>query len=259
MSNTSYEYQYNYADDYNKSLYDIERREIKARKVISILHDYLRDEQTCHMKLLDVGCSTGIQTGIISEHFGETIGIDIDENAVLFAQQNFQNEKVRFLTADNMNIPFEAECFDLVICTHVYEHVPDPERLMREIYRVLKPEGICYFAAGNKYNMDIIEPHYRLAFLSWLPKSIANRYVRLAGKAKKYYENLYPLSKLRSLTSSFLTIDYTVKVLQNPEQFYATDMIKNGTVKYKIALFASKYLYTFIPTYIWLLRKHECQ
>ena len=44
-------------------------------------------------------------------------------------------------SADLTNMPFEADTFDLVICSHVLEHVPDDAKAMREIVRILKPGG----------------------------------------------------------------------------------------------------------------------
>ena len=45
------------------------------------------------------------------------------------------------MTADLTKLPFEAESFDLVICSHVLEHVPDDAAAFSEIRRVLKPNG----------------------------------------------------------------------------------------------------------------------
>ena len=52
-----------------------------------------------------------------------------------------------------------------VVCNHVYEHVPDAAALMRDVHRVLRSDGVCYFAAGH--TLQLIEPHYRVPFLSW--------------------------------------------------------------------------------------------
>lgn len=44
-------------------------------------------------------------------------------------------------TANLMDMPFESNSFDVVICSHVLEHVPDDSRAMQELQRVLKPGG----------------------------------------------------------------------------------------------------------------------
>ena len=48
------------------------------------------------------------------------------------------------------------------------------------IYKLLKPGGICYFVAGNRYK--IIEPKFKLPFLSFLPNKLSKLYIRIAKK-----------------------------------------------------------------------------
>ncbi len=51
--------------------------------------------------------------------------------------------------------------FDVVTCTHIYEHVPDAQRMMDEIYRVLGTgRRLCYFAAENR--IRLWDGHYDL-------------------------------------------------------------------------------------------------
>jgi len=109
------------------------------------------------------------------------IGIEIDQEAIQYAQQHSLSTRVHFLTADSMALPFHDNSVDVIVCNHIYEHVPDADQMMGEIYRVLKQEGFCYFSAGNKYM--IIEGHYGLPFLSWIPKPLAHLYLRMTERA----------------------------------------------------------------------------
>lgn len=49
--------------------------------------------------------------------------------------------ELAMIKADICALPFESDRFDVVICMHVLEHVPDDRQGMREVYRVLKPGG----------------------------------------------------------------------------------------------------------------------
>ena len=138
------------------------------------------------MTCLDIGCSSGVIASSLEDHFSRVIGIDIDQEAIQYARVHHASSRVQFLIGDAMAIPFREKAIDLVICNHIYEHVPDAKQLMEEIYRVLKKGGVCYFAAGNR--RMILEGHYHLPFLSWLPKPMAHLYLKWSGKGNFYYE-----------------------------------------------------------------------
>ncbi len=134
---------------------------------------------------------------------------------------NFQRDNLRFQVADALDLPFEDESFDVVICSHVYEHVPDPDRMFDEIFRVLRKDGICYFSAGNRLMWN--EPHYNLPLLSVLPRPLAHVYIRLAGKARFYHEKHLSYWGLKSLVRRFAVTDYTQRLV-----------VRTGTVPHRL-------------------------
>ncbi len=233
-------------------MYDFQSRERKAKTMLAILKDRLAGSLS-DLRVLDTGASTGIIANFLSDHFGLVAGIDIDTAAVSFSRQTFTRKNLCFQVGDSMNIPCPANAFDVVICTHVYEHVPDSGRLMEEIYRVLKPEGWCYFTAGNRLN--VIEPHYGLPLLSCLPRPLAHLYMQLTGKGDYYYEKHYALGGLQRLVGAFRRIDYTKKIIADPAAFYADYMLPAGSAKAAIARLTARYAYWLLPTYIWMLQK----
>ncbi len=245
-------YQCRFSETHPQAVYDREVRQKKAKTIVAVLSDFFgTDFQS--FSILDVGFSTGIMANYLSDYFGKVVGIDIDEPAIKFARDNFKKDNMEFAIGDAMNIDYPGDMFDIVICTHVYEHVPDANRLMREIYRVLKPGGICYFAADNR--LTIYEPHYNLPFLSVVPRPLAHIYVKLSRKSNFYYEKHLSYWGLKKLISNFELIDYTEKIIENPQLFHADYMIRQGTKKAKLAKLIVHYAYWLCPSYIWLLRK----
>lgn len=252
--NDTVTYQENYTQNpaARKSMYDDQGRTRKAAKVISVLEDFFDDLKD--LGLLDVSCSTGIMAYEYSLKAGSVTGIDIDRAAVEFASEHNNRENIEYLVMDAMNTGFEPDMFDILVCNQTYEHVPDAKKLLDEIYRVLKPGGVCYFGATNR--LSFFERHYgKLPLLSVIPKPMAHLYLRLTGKARYYYETHLTMWGLKKIVSQFELIDYTRKVVQDPVRFEATDMIRPGGMTQKISLALLRHAYWLFPGYIWLLRK----
>jgi len=250
-------YQFQFSEMHPDTMYDGNLRLQKAKKAMAVVKDALLQEgkEPSNLSLLDVGASTGFLTRYYGKFFCRVVGIDIDVKGIDNAAKTTNEGHIKFQVADSMNMPFRDHSFDVVTCTQIYEHVPDAGKLMSEIYRVLKPGGICYFAAGNR--LMIMEPHYHLPFLSVIPKWMAHYYVRFAGKGDYYYETHYSLWGLRSLVKKFRVFDYTRSIIQYPEKYCATEMIRPDTLKQKVYLAILKLAYWGCPTYIWILKKPD--
>lgn len=246
-------YQYNFSTtSISESMYDIPGRERKARTMVAVLEDFIRSPlKNC--SLLNVGGSAGIIDNYLADHFGSVIGVDIDEPAVVHARNNYSRPNLEFQVGDALNLSFPDNTFNVVICSQVYEHVPDAHKMMNEIYRVLVPGGVCYFAASNRLMWN--EPHYNLPLLSVMPRPLAHIYVRLMGRARHYHELHYFYWGLRKLTNLFVVHDYTPKMISEPQKFAIEYMVSPGSIKAFFAGFISKRLSWLSPSYIWLLEK----
>lgn len=86
-------------------------------------------------KMLDVGCGNSPFEFLLDKNKCEYFGIDIA------GADNFDYQNSKIIVFDGENIPFENETFENIICTEVIEHIPNPEKIISEIYRVLKPNG----------------------------------------------------------------------------------------------------------------------
>jgi len=220
--------------------------------MVAILEDYFNGPLS-KLRVLDVGASTGIIDRYLSHHFGSVTGIDIDVTAINIAYERCRKDNLYFHYGDAMNLAVSSQTFDIVICSQVYEHVPDAKRMIEEIYRVLRPGGICYFAASNRLMWN--ETHYNLPLLSVIPRRIAHWYVRAAGKADFYHELHFSYWGLKNLVRIFELVDYTRKAVENPDQFGTAYMLPPGKLKTRLALLVVRSLYWAMPGYIWLLKK----
>ena len=220
--------------------------------MVAVLKDVF-PEPLDRYDVLNVGGSAGAIDNHLAEHFKRVVGIDIDDAAIQHAQASFIRDNLEFQVADALNLPFPDGNFDVVVCSHVYEHVPDPYRMFVEIHRVLKPGGVCYFSAGNRLMWN--EPHYDLPLLSVLPRPLAHLYIRLAGKADFYHEKHLSYWGLKSLVKNFSRTDYTVRLIEDPVSFHTDYMLPPGSFKAFVARKVAAWVYWAIPGYIWILRK----
>ncbi len=189
-------------------------RQKKAAKILSILKDFRQNLNG--LICLDIGCSGGIISSVLTKEFRIVIGVDIDQDAVKYATGKFGSH---FCIGDGMQLPVKDNSIDVIICNHVYEHISSADTMMKEIYRVMKKDGLCYFAAGNR------------RMFTWM---------RLLGKGDTYLEHHLSLPALRWLVAGFWIHDYTLKVIR-----------KRSRILARIA----SYVYSWIPTYIWVIVK----
>lgn len=103
------------------------------------------------MKVLEVGCGSGAFTTFVARAIGndgEVFALDIQPEMLkqiekkLKQPENRDIENIRLIEGDALNLPFEDNSFDLVYTVTVFQEIPDKNRALKEMKRVLKPKGI---------------------------------------------------------------------------------------------------------------------
>lgn len=94
--------------------------------------------------VLDIGCGTGeFERLLLTENPQQVItGVDISEKMLLMAKQKCRTyPNVSFRTASVSALPFADNSFDVVVSASAFHYFDDPTLALKEIKRVLKPEG----------------------------------------------------------------------------------------------------------------------
>lgn len=159
---------------------DLHSRNAKARKIEALLD--LRVFQR-PIRMLEVGCGSGG----IAHYFGTHPAVEFDVEAVDVEDARQVHGGYRFTKVEDTLLPFADAAFDVVISNHVIEHVGDAaaqRRHLEELRRVMAPSGRIYLAVPNRWML--VEPHYRLAFLSWLPPRWRTPYLRWRKRGTEY-------------------------------------------------------------------------
>jgi len=233
--------------DMQALMLDERSRRAKADKILAVLLHWTGRSDLSGLVVADVGCSGGIIAARLREAGAQVVGLDIDEPGIAKAAARY-GEQVQFVCADSMALPLADGSVDVVVCNHIYEHVVSPEALAAELRRVVRPDGAVYLGLGNRWG--IIEPHYRLPFLSYLPRAAADRYVSLSGRADTYYEQFRTRRGLVRLLEGLTVWDYTHSVLSEPGRFAMGGRL--GTRLSGAVWRASVLLRPVVPTFVWV-------
>ncbi len=93
------------------------------------------------MKIADIGCGPGHYCHLLSAMGHEVVGIDYSLNTLFLAKERSQDQAVKLSQADANYLPLKSETFDLVLGMGILLSAEYPEKLMRELTRILKPKG----------------------------------------------------------------------------------------------------------------------
>jgi 2-polyprenyl-3-methyl-5-hydroxy-6-metoxy-1,4-benzoquinol methylase len=101
------------------------------------------------LDVLDIGCGNGGISRFFSRG-NRVTGVDVADRGAGRAAGAGGPGSFTFVLVPSEVLPFDAACFDVVISHHVIEHVQNQGQHLAEIWRVLRPGGICYLATPNK-------------------------------------------------------------------------------------------------------------
>jgi SAM-dependent methyltransferase len=99
-----------------------------------------------------VGCGAGVDLARFARGGANVCGVDLAESAIALARANFSQQGLagRFEVADGESLPFADNSFDLVYAHGVVQYTPNPQQLVNECHRVLKPDGLAIFQVYNR-------------------------------------------------------------------------------------------------------------
>jgi len=172
-------------------------------------------------RIADIGCGSGEITSRLAGLYprGEVIGIDILEHTVELARGRHAAlaPRVQFAQGDAFELQLPTGHYDLVVCRHVTQSIPEPERVLAELKRICKPGGWLHVLSEDYGTL-----HFTPGAAD--PDRLWHEVVRTAAKSMGVDERIgrrtWPL--LRALGLEQLAVDYvTVDTVRVPRATFA--------------------------------------
>jgi ubiquinone/menaquinone biosynthesis C-methylase UbiE len=112
-------------------------------------------------QVLDAGSGVGYGAQICSEAGAErVVGVDVSEHALADARALGRGAAAEFVVGDLLELPFPDRSFDVVVCFEAIEHVEDVERVLDELRRVLRDDGVLLISSPNRGVYPGGNPHH---------------------------------------------------------------------------------------------------
>jgi SAM-dependent methyltransferase len=176
--------------------------EKRALRVVKLLEPVAERAQGSVRRVLEIGSGTGNFLAVM--HPGQkVVGIDIAMRWLHLSRRRFLDKALpvpALVCCCAEHLPFADGLFDQAVCSATLEFTRDPNQVLSECARTLRPNGYLYISTVNRYSI-VQDPYASLWGVGFLPRSWQTGYVRWRRQAS--YENIRVLSlrELRALTS----------------------------------------------------------
>lgn len=191
-------------------------------KWLSSIHEQLKELTGCwnDLHVLDVGCGSGRFLLRGASEASSVTGIDLSCGMIDFAKKLYEERKIEtkatFLTGDACSLPFLDESFDLVIATCLLFLLPNPEEGLKEMMRVVKPDGkLAILNPSERLTEQVAEKISNDAKLEGFEKKSFLHWAKVATRRHRYSKHTF---------SSWFT-PYSVKTIKHHTVFYDSALL----------------------------------
>jgi GT2 family glycosyltransferase/SAM-dependent methyltransferase/glycosyltransferase involved in cell wall biosynthesis len=102
------------------------------------------------LDVLDVAAGEGYGSALLAGVARSVVGVEIDPDSVRHAQEAYRFRNLRFVQGDAAQMPLPDNCVDVVVSFETLEHLPDQEKFLSEVRRVLRPGGLFLVSTPDR-------------------------------------------------------------------------------------------------------------
>lgn len=147
------------------STYEMEEALQEPRKCYAPVMKIIKERADKELKLLDVGCGTGVMLKLICKEYPkakEILGIDLSPAMVKKANSNLKGYTAHVIKGKIETVGLHEEFYNIVLCMHSFHHYPYPLKSLKRLWRTLCRNGILIIADNHyegwgriKRNLDL--------------------------------------------------------------------------------------------------------
>ena len=100
-------------------------------------------------EILAIGCGAGFMSNDLALAGHKVTGLDLSTSSLKVAESRDPTHSVKYIQGDAYHVPFASQSFDVVAAMDMLEHVSDPQKVIAEASRVLRPGGLFFFNTFN--------------------------------------------------------------------------------------------------------------
>ncbi len=180
------------------------------------------------LHILDVGCGRGGGLSVLKRYHnpGRAVGVDLNEQQIAFCRSRHEGLGLEFQAGNAMALPFPDASFDLVFNVESFHCYPNPGKFLREVHRVLTPDGLLLFAdtrlrrakaspleaAMRRAGLEILSSRDLTANVREACGLDACRFATVFDSEKSYFPRTVAAEKLQQYEAG--TLCYVAKVLR---------------------------------------------
>ncbi len=217
------------SDDHRRWMRSRERAVQRGRLICDLIGAYM---PLAGAVALDAGCGYGGTSIAMCERGADVIAVDRDQTRLSDLTKRCRDIEVQ--TSELSSLPYPEHSFDLIVLQDVIEHVTDRDETIRELWRVLKPDGLLYLSTPNRTSVlnFFADPHFGLPFVSIKSRSEIQHVLRSRRPSEAGRDDIAELLSLETLTAllerhlfscQFINTDAARALFERPEDLVWSD------------------------------------
>ncbi len=209
----------------NKKYYSLAHKgskDLSHPAMVNLLH-LIKDST----KILDLGCGEGSRLNELRKKTSKKdidwFGIDINEYAIKNAKKNYKS--INFTKGNLEHLPFKDKEFDIIFSSFVFEHLTNPEKVLKESQRVLQEKGKLLIVAPNFGSPNRRSPNSKESKLKKLIKGLSLDIRSCFKKTSSLSWKLVTSRKKDYEIDSDTTIEPYLRSLKDYSEFLGLDAV----------------------------------